>query len=66
MNTTVIGLGPMGRAMSAVLLRAGHAVTVWNRTGGRAADLVAAGAVLADPPGDAVAAGDLTILSLTD
>jgi 3-hydroxyisobutyrate dehydrogenase-like beta-hydroxyacid dehydrogenase len=63
---TVIGLGPMGRAMSAVLLRAGHAVTVWNRTAARAADLVAAGAVLAPTPGDAVAAGDLTILSLTD
>jgi 3-hydroxyisobutyrate dehydrogenase-like beta-hydroxyacid dehydrogenase len=66
MKTTVVGLGPMGRAMSAALLRAGHAVTVWNRTDGRAADLVAAGAVLAPTPGEAVAAGDLTILSLTD
>jgi 3-hydroxyisobutyrate dehydrogenase-like beta-hydroxyacid dehydrogenase len=66
MRTTVIGLGPMGRAMSAVLLRAGHGVTVWNRTAGRAAELVAAGAVLAPAPGDAVAASDLTILSLTD
>jgi 3-hydroxyisobutyrate dehydrogenase-like beta-hydroxyacid dehydrogenase len=66
MRTTVIGLGPMGRAMAAALLRAGHAVTVWNRTGGRAPELVAAGAVLAPTPGDAVAASDLTILSLTD
>jgi 3-hydroxyisobutyrate dehydrogenase-like beta-hydroxyacid dehydrogenase len=66
MNITVIGLGPMGRAMSAALLRGGHAVTVWNRTGGRAAELVAAGAVLAPTPGDAVAASDVTILSLTD
>jgi 3-hydroxyisobutyrate dehydrogenase-like beta-hydroxyacid dehydrogenase len=66
MRTTVIGLGPMGRAMSAALLRAGHTVTVWNRTGGRAAELVAGGAVLAPTPGEAVAASNLTILSLTD
>jgi 3-hydroxyisobutyrate dehydrogenase-like beta-hydroxyacid dehydrogenase len=66
MNVTVIGLGPMGRAMGAALLRAGHAVTVWNRTGGRAAELVAAGAVCAPAPGDAVAASDLVLLSLTD
>jgi 3-hydroxyisobutyrate dehydrogenase-like beta-hydroxyacid dehydrogenase len=63
MNVTVIGLGPMGRAMSAALLRAGHDVTVWNRTPGRADGL---GAALAPTPGAAVAASDLTILSLTD
>jgi len=63
---TVIGLGPMGRAMAATLMAAGHPVTVWNRTPGRAADLVAAGAALAPTPADAVAAGRLTILSLTD
>jgi 3-hydroxyisobutyrate dehydrogenase-like beta-hydroxyacid dehydrogenase len=65
-SVTVVGLGPMGRAMSAALLRAGHAVTVWNRSSGRAAELVEAGAVLAPTPGEAVAASDLTILSLTD
>jgi len=36
---TVIGLGPMGRAMAASLLRAGHPVTVWNRTVGCADEL---------------------------
>jgi 3-hydroxyisobutyrate dehydrogenase-like beta-hydroxyacid dehydrogenase len=36
---TVIGLGPMGRAMTRTLLAAGRPVTVWNRTAGRA-DLV--------------------------
>jgi 3-hydroxyisobutyrate dehydrogenase-like beta-hydroxyacid dehydrogenase len=60
---TVIGMGPMGRAMAAALLRAGHPVTVWNRTPGRADDLVAAGATLAATPADA---GDLVLLSLTD
>jgi 3-hydroxyisobutyrate dehydrogenase-like beta-hydroxyacid dehydrogenase len=63
---TLIGLGPMGRAMAHALLAAGHPVTVWNRTPTRAADVVAAGARLAPTPADALAASDLVILSLTD
>jgi 3-hydroxyisobutyrate dehydrogenase-like beta-hydroxyacid dehydrogenase len=63
---TVLGLGPMGRAMATVLLRAGHPVTVWNRTPGRADDLIRAGATRAATPAEAVAASALTILSLTD
>jgi 3-hydroxyisobutyrate dehydrogenase-like beta-hydroxyacid dehydrogenase len=62
---TMIGLGPMGQAMAASLLGAGHPVTVWNRTPGRADDLVAAGAVRADTPAEALSAADLVILSLT-
>ena len=63
---TIVGLGPMGRAMAHALLTAGHPVTVWNRTPARAADVVVAGARLAPTPADAVAASDLVILSLTD
>jgi 3-hydroxyisobutyrate dehydrogenase-like beta-hydroxyacid dehydrogenase len=63
---TLIGLGPMGQAMVQTLLREGHPVTVWNRTPSRAADVVAAGAKLADSPAEAVAANELVILSLTD
>jgi 3-hydroxyisobutyrate dehydrogenase-like beta-hydroxyacid dehydrogenase len=63
---TVIGLGPMGQAMVRRFLDAGHPVTVWNRTAGRAADVVARGAVLAATPADAVRASPLVILSLTD
>jgi len=63
---TVIGLGPMGRAMASVLVEAQVPVTVWNRTPGRADELVARGATLAPTPADAIAAGGLTILSLTD
>jgi 3-hydroxyisobutyrate dehydrogenase-like beta-hydroxyacid dehydrogenase len=63
---TVIGLGPMGRAMAATLLKAGHPVTVWNRTPSRAETLATAGATPAPTPADAVAASGLTILSLTD
>ncbi|WP_020017818.1 NAD(P)-dependent oxidoreductase [Promicromonospora sukumoe] len=65
-SVTLIGLGPMGQAMVHALLAAGHPVTVWNRTPSRAADVVAAGARLAETPADAVAASDLVILSLTD
>ncbi|MEU3788636.1 NAD(P)-dependent oxidoreductase [Streptomyces fructofermentans] len=63
---TVIGLGPMGRAMTRVLLRAGHPVTVWNRTAARADGVVADGATLAATPGEAVEASGLVVLSLTD
>lgn len=45
---SVLGLGPMGQAMSRTLLRGGHSVTVWNRTPRRADD--AAGAQLAGSP----------------
>ncbi len=63
---TVIGLGPMGHAMASTFLDNGHRVTVWNRTTSRADDLVARGAVLASSPAEALAAGELVVLSLTD
>ena len=65
-RVTLIGLGPKGQAMVHSLLAAGHPVTVWNRTAARAADVVAAGAVLAPGVREALAASDLVILSLTD
>jgi 3-hydroxyisobutyrate dehydrogenase-like beta-hydroxyacid dehydrogenase len=63
---TVIGLGPMGRAIVSTLMKAGHPVTVWNRTPSRATELVRAGVALALTPTDAVLASKLIILSLTD
>ncbi|WP_062650298.1 NAD(P)-dependent oxidoreductase [Streptomyces maremycinicus] len=65
-SVTVIGLGPMGQAMTRTLLAADHPVTVWNRTAARAESVVADGARLAATPGEAVEASDLVILSLTD
>jgi 3-hydroxyisobutyrate dehydrogenase-like beta-hydroxyacid dehydrogenase len=56
----------MGQAMVRVFLDSGHPTTVWNRTASRADDLVAAGAKRADTAADALAAGELVILSLTD
>lgn len=63
---TLIGLGPMGRAMTRAFLAAGHPVTVWNRTPAKAAELVGEGAVLAGTPAEAIAASELVVLSLTD
>ncbi|MHA1523704.1 MAG: NAD(P)-dependent oxidoreductase [Alphaproteobacteria bacterium] len=58
-----LGLGAMGAGMAARLLAAGHSVNVYNRTPGRAAPLVAAGARLAPTPRDA-ATGAAAIFSM--
>lgn len=48
-----IGLGRMGNHMARNLLKAGHTVTVYNRSQGPVEDLVAAGARRASGPADA-------------
>ncbi|WP_338492005.1 NAD(P)-binding domain-containing protein [Streptomyces sp. SJL17-4] len=63
---TVIGLGPMGRALAAAFLTAGVRTTVWNRTPGKDRELVAAGAVSAASAGEAVAASPLTVVCLVN
>ncbi|MFC4562471.1 NAD(P)-dependent oxidoreductase [Nocardiopsis mangrovi] len=63
---TVIGLGPMGRAMANAFLDRGHRVTVWNRTPSRADEAVARGAVRAATAAEALRAGEPVVLSLTD
>ncbi|GAA3110062.1 NAD(P)-dependent oxidoreductase [Streptosporangium carneum] len=63
---TVLGLGPMGRALAGAFLDNGHPTTVWNRTASRAESLVARGATLADTPADAVAASPLAIVCVID
>ncbi|MEU9866075.1 NAD(P)-binding domain-containing protein [Streptomyces sp. NPDC047971] len=65
-SVTVVGLGPMGRAMAGAYLDAGYRVTVWNRTASRADELVARGAVRADTVEQALAANEVVVLSLTD
>jgi 3-hydroxyisobutyrate dehydrogenase len=59
-----LGLGRMGALMSRHVLDAGHDLVVWNRTPGRAEELVAAGAREAASPQDAVAAADVAVLTL--
>ena len=65
MNVGFIGLGQMGSAMAANLVKAGHHVTVWNRSPAKAVDLVAAGATLAETPA-AAAHGDVVMTMLAD
>ncbi|MFI8964942.1 NAD(P)-dependent oxidoreductase [Streptomyces sp. NPDC053493] len=61
-----LGLGSMGLPMAARLLDAGHPLTVWNRTPGKADPLVAAGAVRAASPAEAVAGADVVVTMLAD
>ncbi|HTZ47710.1 MAG TPA: NAD(P)-dependent oxidoreductase [Verrucomicrobiae bacterium] len=61
-----IGLGLMGRPMAANLLKAGHSVTVWNRTASRADELVKAGAQLAKSPREAAEASEVLITIVSD
>ena len=61
-----IGLGLMGRPMSMNLLKAGHTVTVWNRTAVRASELVAAGAKLAKSPREVAEASEILFTIVSD
>jgi 3-hydroxyisobutyrate dehydrogenase-like beta-hydroxyacid dehydrogenase len=65
MKVAFIGLGRMGAAMAANLLKAGHEVTVYNRTQGKAEALVQQGARLASRVADACQ-GDAVITMLAD
>ncbi len=65
MRIGFIGLGQMGGAIAANLLKAGHEVTVWNRSTDKTEALVAAGAARAARPVDA-AQGDLVMTMLAD
>ena len=65
-NIGFIGLGLMGRPMSRNLLKAGHRLTVWNRTPARAEELVAAGAVLGKTPREVASASEVLITIVSD
>ena len=56
----------MGRPMAAHLLKAGFAVTVWNRTASRMEPLVAQGARAASTAREAAAAADVLITIVSD
>jgi 2-hydroxy-3-oxopropionate reductase len=61
-----LGLGLMGGPMTRNLLEAGYAVTVWNRTAGKAEALTTVGAVAAASPADAVREADFIIAMVSD
>ena len=61
-----LGLGMMGFPMTRRLLNAGNDVTVWNRSSGKAAALVEAGAKAATHSRDVAAAASIIFMCLTD
>ncbi|HEX5857886.1 MAG TPA: NAD(P)-dependent oxidoreductase [Microbacterium sp.] len=61
-----IGVGVMGQPMALNLLRAGAAVTAWNRTPARCEPLARLGADIASGPEEVFAAADVVILMLID
>lgn len=66
MKVGFIGLGGMGSAMARNLLKAGHQLTVFNRTRSRAEALRGAGASVAVNPGEAAAGADAVITMVAD
>jgi 3-hydroxyisobutyrate dehydrogenase-like beta-hydroxyacid dehydrogenase len=64
MNIAFIGLGNMGSPMAANLIKAGHKLTVYNRTRSRAEKLQSVS--VANTPGEAVAGAEVAITMLAD
>jgi 3-hydroxyisobutyrate dehydrogenase-like beta-hydroxyacid dehydrogenase len=61
-----IGLGNMGSPMARNLLKAGHDVTVYNRTRRRAEELTVDGAKVAESPAEAAATGIVATIVADD
>jgi 3-hydroxyisobutyrate dehydrogenase-like beta-hydroxyacid dehydrogenase len=73
MSTTImrlrigfLGLGTMGYPVANNLRKAGHSVTVWNRTASRAEALVRKGAVAARSPRECASGRDLVFTCVSD
>lgn len=66
MRIAVLGMGRMGRALAGRVLDGGHELVVWNRTPGRAPQLVDRGAQEEHDLGSAVHGVDLVLTCLTD
>jgi 3-hydroxyisobutyrate dehydrogenase len=66
MKVTFIGMGTMGAPMSLNLLKAGHEVTVHNRTRRKEEAVAAAGARRAASPADAAEGAEIVITCVSD
>ena len=62
MKVSFIGLGVMGYPMAGHLAKAGHEVTVWNRTPGK----IVEGAAIAPTPAAAAQGADVVWLCVSD
>ncbi|MFI9503821.1 NAD(P)-dependent oxidoreductase [Nocardia sp. NPDC052566] len=65
-TVTVLGLGAMGQALATAFVKGDRPTTVWNRTPGKDADLVAAGATGAATVREAVLASEVIVAVLLD
>src|SRR5437763_8018370 len=61
-----LGLGMMGFPMARRLINAGHDVSVWNRSTGKAASLVEAGAKLKAHPREVADSAAVLFMCVTD
>ena len=66
MDISVLGLGRMGSAIAERLIDAGHTVSVWNRSKGKADNLVAKGARELGAPYEAWNSSDVCITMVAD
>ena len=66
MKIAFLGLGNMGGHMARHLLRAGHDITVWNRTLSKADELRAKGAKVGKSAGQAVKDAEAVVTMLAD
>lgn len=66
MKVGFIGLGSMGSGMARNLAKAGHSLTVWNRSRERAEELQSAGAKVAATPSEATSGAEVVITMLAD
>lgn len=66
MKVGFIGLGNMGSAIARNLIKAGHHLTVYNRTRNRAEALMSLGARIAETPMEAAADAEVLITMLAD
>lgn len=64
-SVTVLGLGPMGRALATAFAAADHATTVWNRTPGKGDDLDL-DVTVAGTAAEAIAASPLVVVCVLD
>ena len=66
MKVAFIGMGTMGAPMALNLIKAGHQVTVFNRTREREEPLAAQGAARADSPAQAAQGQEVVVLCVSD
>lgn len=66
MRIGFIGIGSMGSGMARNLIKAGHTVTVYNRTRSRAEELKRDGAAVSDTPGMAASGAEAVVTMLSD